>query len=270
MRLELFYRDLSKNRKNISNVGVENYMDNMSLGVLICVSLPEFIYVLCMSTLVIDGKRNLKFDSIIKIFKFIGILFTMLVITYMTRRLSPTVFVSFIIQSIIYITIFKVIVFREYSFKDIISGYSKVIILQLTVELVFEFLYGIAGYDTNYIIQSDQRRIIYSLPLHFFEMMIFVICYRWLNLKFINDYKSVRNISIVIEILLILCQVFLSSILVDFNKFEYFTRIGILCVVLILGAINFLYIYVLNLLSKGMYNRLYSKIIQAREEQFYE
>ena len=243
-------------------------MDNMDLQNILTVSLPQFMISIPLIALLADGKRYMRINKL-NILKYCTVLILMLVTSYFARRYSPNLFLSFSVQTIMFTIIFKGIYFRSKKISIIISGIVRFLVLQMALELVIVAGGMIfIGKSLESVLKNDLERFFFSLPITVLLLLTLIILWKYKDLKFLEGYKRVKNLSILVEILLLTCEILVIYMMLGFSSTGATAqRVVSIILLLILSSINILYIISLNLLSEEIYYKIYPRLISLRERE---
>ena len=243
-------------------------MDIMSWFAMLTVSLPEFLFEASMLLMLIDGKRYLNFKELLNVLTFTCVIAVMLVISYVVRRFLPNLTVCTLVQAAIFYFLFKFVYFKHKKWKTILSGFGRFYLIEVALEMATGVaLLVYSNIDLNKLYSDDMVRLLYSLPVTAGQILIFITCWKWKDAKPIKEYKSVRNLSFAVETLLLISEVLvISDFLSSSGSGAWLHKITSIVLLLILSAINVLYLYTLNVLGDEIFTKLYTQIIELRGE----
>lgn len=234
-------------------------MEKLSKFTILFTTTPETFLNILIIILLIDGRRKLyKMDKYGKL-QLIGSTIACIIMTYFVRLFAINVLVSMLLNCAFYIVILRLVYFDSFKFKQLLLGVIGYNLMFLTVEMLFVSSVTIISYgnaNINNFIVDDYKRFMYGLPTRVLQIIGSITLYKFHGLKlFFRDYKQVKTESIVILILLLVCEM---GILYNFNSLNHILtlpqKIPMITELVVLSTVNVLFIRFIGTVRKEVYN----------------
>ncbi|MCX7745407.1 MAG: hypothetical protein N2645_00745 [Clostridia bacterium] len=232
------------------------------------ISIPEFVLCILIILSLSGQKRYYDFRNIFNVIRFAVAVFGMYIVTIVVRQISLNFIFTSLTQTVLFFGLFRVLYFSSKKVLSQMTIMLKYIVIQLTLEMVFVVFVMIFKGNVTADLDNDlYLKFYYSIPVRIAQFVIFLTLLKLKNLDFLAQYKKVKNLCYVVEMMLICVEILIIYAFLGFSAENYTVsqKVIMIGVVGMLVMVNVLYLYSLNLLAKELYNRLYPKIIMYRE-----